>query len=109
MHERERHRILRAVCPFACALLIATAAGCGDDPMPDSNFYCIYEGRSTSCTSSSFGPWLEECSYVDFEIRDDLTPDSFCDQAYPPYDSECAASCCVEYEFQNVRASTSCY
>ncbi|MCA9608335.1 MAG: hypothetical protein KC619_22150 [Myxococcales bacterium] len=87
--------------------LLFLVAACGE-AVPRSDFYCTYESRRTSCSSSDFGPWTSECTLVDFEIRDDLTPDTFCAEAYPPTDTECAGGCCVSFEFRNVTAAAHC-
>ncbi|MBZ0120155.1 MAG: hypothetical protein IT378_03275 [Sandaracinaceae bacterium] len=92
---------------LALASLLSLAIGCGGD-VPRSNFYCSYEGRRTSCSSSSYGPWTAECTLVDTEIRDDLTPDTYCALVYPPSDTECAGGCCISFQFRNVTALASC-
>ena len=92
-------------------LLLLSAAvlpACGSDGVPRSDFACVYEERQTDCGGGSFGPWTSECSFVDFEIRDDLTPQAYCDQAYPASDTECGGGCCISFQFRNVVALSSC-
>lgn len=77
--------------------------GCSEDEGP-SCFKCIYEERKTSCGSAGFGNWEAGSSEHDTRtIRDDLNPQSFCELLYPPSDLECAANCCINFQFRNVQ------
>ncbi len=69
-------------------------------------FTCLYEKRTTSCGSAAFGSWEEGSAVIDFEIRDDLTPEGFCRQTYPANDTECAGGCCISFQFRNVRVES---
>lgn len=89
-------------------VMIAAAfvlAACSSDESGTGTFHCSFEESKTSgCGGSSFGPFIAGCSTVDFELREGLTRESFCAQAYPASDIECAGGCCVQFRFQNVVA-----
>ena len=89
---------------FSIMMLLIT--GCSDDDDEVTCFTCLYEQRNTSCGSSEFGPWEEGSAIIDFEIRDDLTPESFCLQAYPANDIECGGGCCLSFQFRDVRVGS---
>lgn len=72
-----------------------------DDGTPEC-FTCEFEKRTTSCSSSSFGPWEADVAIIDFELRDGLTPQGFCNEAYPANDIECGGGCCISFQFRNV-------
>ena len=74
---------------------------CGDDEGVTC-FTCLYEKRTTSCSSSSFGPWESGEATIDFELKDGLTPTQFCSDAYPASDIECGGGCCIDFQFRNV-------
>jgi hypothetical protein len=67
-----------------------------------SCFTCQYEKRTTSCSSSSFGPWEQGTLTVDYELKDGLSPEQYCNQTYPASDIECAGGCCISFQFRNV-------
>ena len=73
-----------------------------EEDKPPGVFSCVYEGRKTSCSSSAFGPWTAACSTVDFELREGLSPEQYCQQAYPANDVHCAGSCCLSFQYRNV-------
>ena len=89
---------------FGLVLLLAPA--CESEGGSGGSSACHYEVRKTSCGSSSYGDWEEGCAAIDFELRDDLTPASFCQQAYPSSDSHCAGGCCKKYQYRNVRVES---
>ena len=84
----------------ALVLLLASMglAACGDDG--PSIFSCTFEQRKTSCGSSSFGEWEAECRTIDFELRDGLSPEQFCQNAYSGSDTECGGGCCLDFQFR---------
>lgn len=86
-----------------CVFLFAT--GCGDDEGP-SCFTCQFEERRTGCNSTSYGSWEDGSSVIDFELKDGLSPESFCRQTYPSSDIECSSGCCVSFQFRNVRVGS---
>ena len=118
LSERQVRRAIRvARSPAILAVVVLSAclsASCGvvlddgwDNGWDDdgwSVFHCTYEERMTSCNSTSFGPWESECRTVDFELRDGLTPEGFCQEAYSGSDTECAGGCCMDFEFRNTEA-----
>ncbi len=79
---------------------------CSDDDDEPDCFTCLYEKRSTSCSSGSFGSWEEGSSTIDFELKDGLSREGFCKQAYPASDIECGGSCCISFQFRNVRVGS---
>ena len=88
---------------FLISMLGVALAACGEEDEGPSCFTCLYEKRSSGCGSSGFGPWEEGSSTIDFELRDGLTPEGFCREAFPASDLECAGGCCVSFQFRNVR------
>ncbi len=92
-------RLVRIVMCSLGALVVLV--GCGDAGGGLNS--CAYEERTTSCGGGDFGPWEERCSPIDFELREGLTAESFCNSAYSGSDLECAAGCCVSFEFRNTR------
>ncbi|MDN5216473.1 hypothetical protein QQ020_30675 [Fulvivirgaceae bacterium BMA12] len=87
---------------FSLAFTLAMSFGCSEDEGP-SCFKCVYEKRSTGCGGSGFGAWEEGSSEHDAStIRDDLTPQSYCDLVYPASDLACELNCCISFQFKNV-------
>lgn len=90
---------------LALFALLITGACSSDEDGGTEVFHCSYEQRNTSCSSSKFGPWTAGCATVDFELREGLTAESFCSQAYPASDIECGGGCCISFQFRNVVSS----
>ena len=101
-------RLMTMVAVGGMVVTLVLMSGCdtglgGGGGGNSGTFSCTYEQRRTSCSSLSFGSWEAECSPIDFELRDDLTPEGFCQEAYTGSDTECAGACCINFEFRNTQ------
>ena len=84
---------------------ITFSVGCSDDEGLEC-FSCVYEKRRTGCNSLIFRDWEQGSSTIDFELKDGLTPESFCRQTFPSSDTECSATCCINIQYRNVRVES---
>ncbi len=92
-----RQNLLLRFC-LSLTAFVYTACG-GDDGII---FHCSYEESKTSCSSSTYSDWAEDCLTVDFELKEGLSKEQYCSDTFPPTDTECGGNCCISYKFRNV-------
>ena len=90
----------------ASAVALLASGACGTSGGGSGTFSCVYEVSSTPCNSGAFGPYTAECATIDFELRDDLSPEQFCNDAYSGTDFECGGGCCVSFRFRNTHVES---
>jgi len=68
-----------------------------------SIFHCSYEVSSSGCNNSNYSAYEPGCLTVNTDnLRSDVNTDTYCRDTFPSSDTECSATCCVSFRYQNV-------
>jgi len=72
-----------------------------------NNFACEWEESiTTGCNGRDYKPYGPKCEIVDFEIRDDLTPQTFCELRASEADGlfcQAGSGCCISTRTRDER------
>jgi len=111
MHSTKKRNQAVAILAGIFICVFVFVAGCGGEGsgasggFDRSNFACKWEeSKTTRCDGFGFKPYFPRCEIVDFEIRDDLTPQTFCDLRGED-GLFCQAGCCINSRVRNMRPS----
>jgi len=96
-------KMMKRTIHLFAVIIIILLTGCSKSDDSPRCFTCEYEERTTGCNSSTFGNWEAKIYTVDFELKEGLSSESFCEQSFPSNDIECASTCCVSFQFRNVK------
>lgn len=86
-------------------MLISLTSSCLEEE--NTCFKCLYEKRKSGCNNYAYGGWESGELLADKEnIKSGLSKQDYCNLVYPSSSSSCAGTCCVSYNYRNVKVAS---